>query len=141
MGAWSVDPFGNDDAMEFVGVLSDVPDDRVPELVRAALSAVVGANGYLESHTVNAGVAAAALVCARLDEDVSVASRPVVEWLEKHPFPVSDELRVMAGDTLSRALHPHQNEWYHRWEDSQELSAVTSALDPYRRALGDAQSA
>ncbi|MFC0540866.1 DUF4259 domain-containing protein [Kutzneria chonburiensis] len=64
MGAWGAGPFDNDDAADFVGDIGRLGEADRREALRAALTAAVAEEGYLDADIGSVAVAAAALVAS-----------------------------------------------------------------------------
>ncbi|TDD83398.1 DUF4259 domain-containing protein [Actinomadura rubrisoli] len=139
MGAWGHGPFENDTAMDFVGGLADGPADAVPDRLRTAMTVVLEADGYLESDEVEAALAAACLVTARIDASVPLDGS-ARKYLEELEFTPGDDLRDLASRVFVRALDPSDNEWYDVWADSGAFTKVEAAVSGYRRALAHGRS-
>ena len=97
MGAWGAGPFDNDDAMDFVGDLSDVPAEDYVSLLQAA---VTPSDGYLESPDGSIAVAAAALIAAQ--RGYVISSPTVAELVQTRPFTPDDDMRASAVAALDR---------------------------------------
>lgn len=66
MGTWDAGLFGNDSAADFFNDLDDAPEHQRAGMIRAALTAAVGNDAYLDLDEGAPAVAAAALVAHRL---------------------------------------------------------------------------
>lgn len=66
MGAWDAGPFDNDSAADFADDLDDAPEHQRVALIRAALTAAVENDDFLDLDEGAPAVAAAALVAHRL---------------------------------------------------------------------------
>ncbi|GAA1994122.1 DUF4259 domain-containing protein [Catenulispora subtropica] len=66
MGTWDAGPYDNDSAADFANDLDDAPEHQRVAMVRAALTAAVENDGYLDLDEGAPAVAAAALVAYRL---------------------------------------------------------------------------
>lgn len=99
MGAWGTGPFDNDDADDFAGELLDC-DDLTP--ARAALSATMDTDDWLEIPEGARAVAAAVVVAAGFDGDVAGVPDDVAGWLHDHPDAGSLADARLAMDALLR---------------------------------------
>jgi hypothetical protein len=66
VGTWDAGPFDNDDAADFANDLNDAPEPQRVAMIRAALTAAVENDDYLDYGDGAPAVAAAALVAHRL---------------------------------------------------------------------------
>ncbi len=133
MTAWGPRPFENDEAMDFVGDVSDAPASETERLVRSALAEAVDNNGYLEATTAFRAVAAAALLAAATDA-YDVDAEAVGDLVVARRVSVSDELRDLAEQALQRVLGV-DSEWRDRWERSEQLDDVAAEIAGIREAL------
>ncbi|MFC6882627.1 MULTISPECIES: DUF4259 domain-containing protein [Actinomadura] len=134
MGAWGHGPFENDSAMDFVGDLADGPAEEVPEGLRSAMADMLEAGDYLEGPDVEAAIAAACLVAARLEPSIKIGGS-AGEYLEGMEFTPDEPLRELASRTFARALDPSDNEWYDLWADGGGFTKVQAAIAPFRKAV------
>jgi hypothetical protein len=138
MGAWDETVFGNDDAADFSGDISDLTSyEDVVGRLGFALDDVLGNDGYLDNYEASVGVAAAALIAAW--------DRP--ELLPKTPYepetwpafgqPLPAELRAKAAQVFERVLtpDPDTNEFYDLWDEANLWDAVVADIQRYRNAL------
>jgi hypothetical protein len=127
VGAWDMGPFGNDDALDFVGKLADLAG---PERAQQLLAALALPHGFVEAPRASEAVAAAALVAAGNGMPV-----PVVEELFRSgTVPVDDHARARARAALSRVTG-EESEWRELWEEAGLLAGVTGVLESIRRYL------
>ena len=141
MGAWGEGPFENDAALDFTGPLSEEPADAVVAGLRDAMTGVLesggpgGSGGYVEGPDMDAAIAAACLVAARLDPDVPI-DRNGEYYLGQMEFTVDAKLRGLAGRVFDRAFRPENNEWHELWAEGgdESLGRVAAALAPFRAA-------
>jgi len=102
MGAWDVEPFGNDDAADFAVELDDAPASARTEMIGALLERVANATD-IDSRLSDAprAVAAAALVAAQCPggEPVTSASGPKTSMPQ---FP--GYLRGLAVEALDHVI-------------------------------------
>ncbi len=133
MTAWGPRPFENDEAMDFVGDVSDAPATETERLVRSALSEAVDNNGYLEATAAFRAVAAAALLAAATGA-YDVDAEAVGDLVVARRMSVSDELRDLAEQALQRVLGV-DSEWREHWERTEELDDVAAEIAGIREAL------
>jgi Domain of unknown function (DUF4259) len=135
MGAWGMGPFDNDAALDFLGDLTDGPAGSVADGLRSAMNAIVDETGYLDGSDVDAAVAAACLIAARIDPSVPVRANGKT-YLDQLTFTVDDQLRHLAARVFARAFDATGNEWHDLWAESGALAEVEAALSPYRTVVG-----
>jgi hypothetical protein len=82
MGAWSHEPFGNDDAGDWAYKLEETED---LSYVEAALDAVLEAEGYVEAPEASCAVAAAEVLAKLLGKGTQsdAHTEKVDEWVRK----------------------------------------------------------
>ncbi|GAA2118290.1 DUF4259 domain-containing protein [Actinomadura alba] len=134
MGAWGTGPMENDAALDFAGDLSDGPEDTVTAGLRTAMTGVLDTDDYIEGSDLDAAIAAAALVAARIDPAVPIGVNGR-DHLGRSPFTVDADLRDLAARVFTRAFEPENNEWHELWSDGGSLDEVTAALAPFRAAV------
>jgi hypothetical protein len=134
MGAWGTGPFDNDAALDFLGDLADGPADEVTDGLHTAMTEVVDEPDYLEGPDVDAAVAAACLIAARIDPSVPITVNGKA-YLDRLAFTVDEGLRDLAARVFVRALDATDNEWRALWAESDALAEVKTALAPYHTAL------
>lgn len=135
MGAWGAGPFDNDAALDFFGDLADGPPDAVTDGLHTAMADIVNNSDYLEGPDVEAAIAAACLIAARIDPSVSIDVN-AKEYLDQLTFTVDERLRELATRVFVRAFDAADNEWYDLWAEGDSLGQVQAALAPYRTAVG-----
>ena len=101
MGAWGTGAFQNDDGLDWIGDFCDAPGE---EALRAALDAVAGADGYLESPDASSALAAVEVVAAlsgapTADTVVVEAHLPIITRMG---LPVTPDLRALALRAIDR---------------------------------------
>lgn len=127
MGAWDIGHFDNDTAADFGGRVDDAPPEKRADVLRGALTAVVGMSpqDYLDDGEV--AVAAAALIAAQCPggEPVTTAYGP------KKPLPpLPADLRPLAVRALDRVT-AENSETLELWTDGgagEEWLAGVAAL-------------
>jgi Domain of unknown function (DUF4259) len=131
MGAWGVGPFENDDALDFLADLSELPAEALGRRLSAALDL---GEGYLEVPQASAAVAAAALIAAargaaygNLDDEVMALARS---------GRVRDDarLRDMALTALAR-VNSATSEWRELWSESDSAAEADVMIVHLRSAL------
>ncbi|MDF6044078.1 DUF4259 domain-containing protein [Streptomyces sp. JH14] len=134
MGTWDIGHFDNDTAADFSGDLDDAPQNERAELIRDALTAVVGTTAYLDSDDGVVAVAAAALVAAQCPggEPVTTVYGPDEQLPE---LPV--ELRGLAVRALDRvAAEP--SELVELWSESGHGAPWAEGIGRLRAVLAEA---
>lgn len=99
MATWGTGPFDNDDADDFAAELLEF-DDLTP--ARAALSATMDRDDWLEIPEGARAVAAAMVVAAGFDADTTGMPEEVAAWLQEHPDAGSLADARLAMDALIR---------------------------------------
>ncbi|MGI8333712.1 DUF4259 domain-containing protein [Actinomadura scrupuli] len=134
VGAWGAGPFENDDALDFVGDLTDEPVEQLRAGIRAAMTQVLDTSDYVECPEMDAAIAAACLVAARIDPSLQLDANGR-HYLDQMPFQPDDELRTLAAGVFTRAFQPENNEWYELWAESTgHPTENEAALAPFRAA-------
>jgi hypothetical protein len=134
MGATGAGAFENDDALDFLDALEDLPPTERPGRVLGALDAVLLASGYVAAPTMCEAVAAAAAVGASLDPGAAANEPHLPGWLATAPLPTGDEEIVeKSRQVLRRAVRSHDNEWWELWVEAGLADDVVSSC---QRALG-----
>lgn len=131
MGAWSTGSFDNDDAMDFVARLESDGADAI----QAALAEVTGldAQHYLEAPEASCAIAAAEIVAAARDGDVSRLPDDAREWLDDcRDSIVAPSLLASAHRAVERVLS--HSELKELWEEG-GANANTKAWEDGVRAL------
>ncbi len=140
MGAWDVGPFDNDPAGGLLDELESVGTDRIPVVLSEKFRALIDSAEELDNWDVCEVVAGAALVAHRLSGEIEVS--PYAEdFLDAHPFEVTDYLRALAKQSLLRVLKPESNEWYDLWVSSDGMDEVRTELEPFIRVLAGGRDA
>lgn len=135
MGAWGTGPFENDDAMDFVGALSDAPPSESERLLRAALADVVDTDGYLDAGPGLVGVAAAALLAAATGAYEVTTTPSVADLVVDRRVDASDELRELAAQALQRVTGT-DSEWRETWDAPESVDEALGEVRTVREALG-----
>ena len=138
MGAWDESVFGNDDAADFSGDVTELTIYReVVDRLNHALDVVVGAEGYLDCPDASIGVAAAALVAAWDRPELLPGTPYEPEHWPPFDLPLPADLRTKAAAAIDRALTPDAefNEFYDLWAEANAWDAVVADIQRYRSAL------
>lgn len=133
MGATGSGPFENDDALDFLDEVHDLPrQDRAGKIL-GALDVVLRATDYVEAPVMCEAVAGAAAVGASVNPVAAQGEPYLPEWLADEPLPTGDEELVeKSRQVLRRAVRSHDNEWWELWEEAGLGADVTASC---RRAL------
>jgi hypothetical protein len=133
MGATGSGPFENDDALDFLGEVHDLPRADRAGRVLGALDVVLRATDYVEAPEMCEAVAGAAAVGASVNPGAAQGEPYLPEWLAAEPLPTDDEELVeKSRQVLRRAVRSHDNEWWELWEEAGLGAEVTASC---RRAL------
>jgi hypothetical protein len=134
MGAWGMGPFENDAALDFLGELADGSSDAVADGLRAAMTGVADEEGYLRGPEVDAAVAAACMIAARLNSSAPIG-RIGHAYSDRLIFTVDEPFRELAARVFARAFDSTSNEWHDLWAEAGALAEVEAALAPFRAAV------
>ena len=128
MGAWGLESFENDDAMDWVAELQ-----REGLLATGgALQAVVElADDYLEAPVCSEGLAAAEVIAALHGRPASSLPDEVLEWVRRYPGDPGPELTRDARIAVDAILR--KSELRELWEESDEFAG-------WQRSVADLQS-
>ncbi len=138
MGAIGSGPFENDDALDFLGELADLPAQDRGHRVLEALDSVLLSTGYVEAPQMCEAVAGAAAVGASVNPDAAVGERNLPGWLATEPLPTGDEeLREKARQVLRRAVRSQDSEWWQLWDEAGLADDVTASCHRALAWLGD----
>ena len=133
MGATGSGPFENDDALDFLDALEDLPAPDRPGRVLEALDTVLLSTGLVEAPEMCEAVAAAAAVGASVNPTAAADEPYLPDWLTASPLPVGDEELVeKSRQVLRRAVRSHDNEWWELWDEAGLADDVVASC---RRAL------
>ncbi len=133
MGATGSGPFENDDALDFLDALEDLPPGDRPGRALEALDTVLLRTGYVEAPQMCEAVAGAAAVGASVNPGAAAGEPYLPAWLANEPLPIDDEELVeKSRQVLRRAVRSHDNEWWELWDEAGLADDVRSSC---RRAL------
>jgi hypothetical protein len=128
-------PFDNDAALDFVGELAEQPVETMQAGPRAAMTEVVDTDGYIECPEMDAAIAAACLVAARIDPTLPLDGDGR-HYLDQIPFQPDGDLCNQAIRVFVRAFEPENNEGYELWAESTGRPTENqAALAPFRTAV------
>ena len=143
MGTWDAEPFDNDSAADFANDLDDAPEHQRVAMIRAALTAAVENDAYLDLDEGAPAVAAAALVGHRLPGGEQFAPNgygpeaPVPDLPpDLIPLAISAVERVLGKDSELAALWAEDMRAQRPWHTSMQqlksvlLSGATNGMDP-----------
>lgn len=134
MGAWSTEPFGNDEAGDWAYELVGTED---LSLIEAALDAVLDADDYLESRE-GSNVVAAIEVLAKLrgkGTQSDAYTEKVDDWVKKVSIQPSAALLGKAKRALQR-VRAEDSELKELWEEP-DATAWRASLDSLEAAMSD----
>jgi hypothetical protein len=128
MGAWSHEPFGNDDANDWAYELEEADD---LSYVEAALDAVLDAEGYVEAPEASCAVAAVEVLAKLLGKGTQsdAYTEKVDDWVKKVRAKPSSPLLEKARLALAR-VRGEESELKELWHegDAAEWEASLDAL-------------
>jgi hypothetical protein len=135
MGTWSVEPFGNDDAVDWAYELEGAEDlSPIEEAIEAVLAT---GDQYVEAP--EASVALAAIeVLARLrgaPGEKNSYTETVDNWVAHTPVKPSVELLDRAQAAIARILADN-SELKELWQESDEYDAWQASMDSLRTRVG-----
>lgn len=130
MGAWGVDSFANDDALDWVAEL----EERGLPAVDAALGGVLELEDeYLEAPAACAAIAAAEVVAALAGHPATTLPPEVTEWVAAHRGGFQPELVALARRAVERIVA--ESELRELWAESEELGAWEVSVADLRSRL------
>jgi len=131
LGAWDVDSFGNDTAIDWTFGLEEVSD---LSLVGAALGAVMDTGtDYLDADLACKAIAACEVV-ARLRGNWGkrdAYTESVDQWVSANQLPVSPALMEKVGIVIDRILQ-ESSELFELWEESGDFENWKAAMTNLR---------
>ncbi len=98
MGVWGTGAFDNDEAIDWLYLL----DEEGDTLLWKTLEEVTRCQEYLEASVCFKGIAAAEIVAALKDEDISTLPNVAGRWVSKRSEPPKDSLVKLALEALRR---------------------------------------
>ena len=133
MGTWGIDSFGNDDAADLVGDLTEQSD---LEPVREAIARVLAADGYLEAPDAQQAIAACEVVAVALGRPSAAAEaeEDLMAWIARVKPSPDPALRFQAAQALDRILGP-DSELRELWEESDEFAHWQAEVTGLRARL------
>ena len=132
MGAWSHEPFGNDDAGDWACELEEVRD---LSHVEAALDAVLDTDGYLEAPEASCAVAAVEVLAKLLGKGTQsdAYTENVDEWVRKVRAKPSRSLLEKAHSVLAR-VRGEESELKELWHEG-DATEWEASLDSLQAAV------
>jgi hypothetical protein len=126
MGAWSHEPFGNDDAGDWVWTLEEADDFSV---IEKALAAVTDEREeYLEAPQCTEALAAAEIVAALLGKPTQSLPDDAAAWVKGKPLP-PESLVSKASEAVASILASSEiDELWKESESYAQWQAVTNDL-------------
>lgn len=134
MGAWSVLPFGNDDAADWAYALEEA--EGLQPLEEAFDAVLQLGTSYLEAPEAAGAVAAAELVACLLGRpgDTETYTEAADAWLRQGPPTPGDALRQKALIALDR-VSGADSELEELWRESEEHGAWLAAMAELRERV------
>ncbi len=133
MGATGSGPFENDEALDYLGELHDLPPESRGGHLLAALDGVLLAPGYVDAPRMCEAVAAAAAVGASISPAAAAGEPYLPVWLGAEALHPDQEVIEKSRQVLRRAVRSHDNEWWELWD---EAGLADEVVEGCRRALG-----
>ncbi len=137
MGALGTGPFENDDAMDFLDDLQDLPAGERGHRVLQALDGVLLAQGFVDAPRMCEAVAAAAAVGASLQPQSAAGESGLPGWLAREPLFLTEEVLEKSRQVLRRAVRSREGEWWELWEEAGLVQDVDTACQRALSWLGD----
>lgn len=137
MGAWDATVFGNDDAADFTGEISDAIEnrDQVIAALTEAMTGVTESITGLDSWDASVGLAAAALVAAWDHSSLLTEHAYTPETWPPAGGPPEENLRLLARDTFTRVTSIDQNELAQLWIEADLWDEFKADIRRYQTAL------
>lgn len=134
MGAWSHEPFGNDDALDWVYQLEDVKDESV--LARVFNRAIENQDDYLEADDGFVIVAAAEVVAKLLGKGTQQDgyTEQVDAWVKSVDFQPSADLLAKAQTALDLVLG-EESELNELWAEAEDRDNWRSSVEALKLIL------
>lgn len=132
MGAWSHEPFGNDDANDWAYSLEGINDLSV---IEAALDRALDAEDYLEAPEASEAVAALEVLAKLLGKGTQTDSytEKVDEWVKSAAVTPDAALIAKANRAIER-IRGENSELRELWEEG-EAEEWLGSLDALRGAI------
>jgi len=132
MGAWSHEPFGNDDANDWAYSLEGINDLSV---IEAALDRALDTEDYLEAPEASEAVAAVEVLAKLLGKGTQTDSytEKVDEWVKSVGVTPDAALITKANRAIER-IRGENSELRELWEEG-EAEEWLGSLDALRRAI------
>jgi Domain of unknown function (DUF4259) len=142
MGAWETGNFGNDDAMDFVG---DITETNGKDLILSAIQAIINNTDYIESSDCCTALAAIEFIAAAKGNACDDFPEEAEEWLSKNklmPFTKGGFMGIGAKEvdviTLSsKAIEKikTESELKELWEESGEFEEWLEILEGLKQRI------
>jgi hypothetical protein len=116
VGTWGAGPFQNDDALDFLGQLSELPAAGLGARVRSALALAAG--GYLELPEACAAIAAARLIAVACGAVFAGMGEEVIDLAQSDGVIFDVQLADLALAALAR-VNGEPSEWRELWPESE----------------------
>jgi hypothetical protein len=142
MGAWEVGNFGNDDAMDFVG---DVTETGGKDLIFSTIQALINNTDYIESPDCCTGLAAIEFVAAAKENAAEDFPEEAAEWLTKNkllPFTTggfigfgTKEVDITSMSVRAIEKIRTESELKELWQESGEFEEWVKVLDQLKERV------
>ena len=125
MGAWGTGNFDNDEALDWLYLLSEAPDLL---LLQTTLEAVTGSEeDYLDATDCAQALAAAEIIAALAGHPPEELPEEVAGWIDGRPAP-PDDLKMLALIAIE-AISGEDSELRELWEESDEFEEWQAVLN------------
>ncbi len=136
MGTWDSGPFDNDTAADWCGDLSAAAPDQREPMVRAAFTAVLEEEGYLDSDFAVQAIAAAAVLASQRPGGAPITTPYGPDFLvEGGTLDLPADLDALALRALDRVV-ADESEWRILWEEAGTFAEAEAELRAIRTTLG-----
>lgn len=133
MGAWSHEPFGNDDAQDWVDELNGKKD---LSYIEEALDNVLENDGYLEAPEACQAIAAVEVIAKLLGKGTQTDSyaKSADRWVESVSLKPSPAILAKARQVLIR-IAGKDSELQELWQESDDLSTWQDSINALQNAV------
>jgi len=132
MGAWGAGPFQNDDALDFLAELNELPPAGMGSRITSALA--LPSDGYLELHEACAAIAAAGLIAAARSAAIERPAEKPVVVVQSDEEAGDAQVRDLALAALVR-VNGEWSEWRDMWLESGSWEEADQMITGLRAKL------
>jgi Domain of unknown function (DUF4259) len=132
VGTWGAGPFQNDDALDFLAELRELPPADLDSRIRSALA--LPADGYLEMPEACAAIAAAGLIAVARGVVFDGLDEKVIELAQSDGVILDAQLTDLALAALLR-VDGESSEWRELWSESESCEEADEMVAGLRAVL------